>query len=155
MTITRTDSTEPAGLFRRICMQRQSDIGIAGLAVMGENLVLNMAGHGIPVSIYNRTQAKVERFLSDRGRDQNIYGSTSPADLVQSLAPPRRILMMLKAGSAVDAFIEALLPHLAAGDTLIDGGNSATRIPCGDSPRLQRTACISSAAGSPAARRGR
>ena len=125
MTITRTDSTEPAGLFRGICMQRQSDIGVAGLAVMGENLVLNMAGHGIPVSIYNRTQAKVERFLSGRGRDKNIYGSTSPADLVQSLAPPHRILMMLKAGSAVDAFIELLLPHLAAGDILIDGGNSS------------------------------
>ncbi len=108
-------------------MQRQSDIGVAGLAVMGENLTLNMAGHGIPVSVYNRTQAKVERFLTGRGRDLGIYGSTSPADLVQSLAPPRRILMMLKAGSAVDAFIEALLPHLTAGDILIDGGNSSYR----------------------------
>lgn len=108
-------------------MHKQSDIGVAGLAVMGENLVLNMAGHGISVSVYNRTQSKVDRFLTGRGKDRGILGSISLRDFVQSLAPPRKIMMMLKAGDAVDEFIKLLLPLLDPGDILIDGGNSNFR----------------------------
>lgn len=100
------------------------NIGVAGLAVMGENLVLNMAGKGFSVAVYNRTSAKTEKFISGRGNVEHIHGFAEVADFVASLERPRRIMMMLKAGSPVDQFIEQLLPFLEEGDLLIDGGNS-------------------------------
>ena len=99
-------------------------LGIAGLAVMGENLVLNMESKGFPVAVYNRTFARTEKFLAGRARGKNIGGFKQIADFVQSLEPPRKIMMMLKAGEPVDQFIEQLLPYLDKGDIIIDGGNS-------------------------------
>ncbi len=99
-------------------------IGIAGLAVMGENLVLNMASKGYSVAVYNRTSSKTEKFVNGRGKSDRIEGFTAIKDFVASLERPRRIMMMVKAGSPVDQFIEQLLPHLEAGDLIIDGGNS-------------------------------
>ena len=98
-------------------------IGVAGLAVMGENLVLNMASKGFSVAVYNRTYEKTERFLSGRAEGKEITGFQEIKDFVQSLESPRKILMMLKAGNPVDQFIEQLLPHLEKGDIVMDGGN--------------------------------
>ncbi len=100
------------------------DIGLIGLAVMGENLVLNMANHGFSVAVYNRTVSKVDDFITKRVTGQDILGCKSIPELVASLKPPRKVMLMVKAGSAVDDFIELLLPHLEKGDIIIDGGNS-------------------------------
>jgi len=99
-------------------------IGVAGLAVMGENLVLNMASKGFSVAVYNRTYEKTERFLAGRAAGKEIAGFHEVKDFVAALESPRKIMMMLKAGSPVDQFIEQLLPYLDAGDIVIDGGNS-------------------------------
>lgn len=99
-------------------------IGIAGLAVMGENLVLNMASKGFSVAVYNRTYGKTERFLSGRAKDKNISGYRDVESFVASLESPKKIMMMVKAGEPVDQFIEQLLPFLEEGDIVIDGGNS-------------------------------
>jgi len=108
-------------------MKKMSDIGVAGLAVMGENLVLNMESKGFTVSVFNRTSSKVDRFLAGRARDKNIKGFHGLKDFVQSLERPRKIMMMLRAGSVVDNFIDQLLPYLEKGDIVIDGGNSNFR----------------------------
>ncbi len=100
------------------------DIGLIGLAVMGENLALNMESKGFGVAVYNRTVSKVSTFIEGRAKGKNILGCHSIEDLCASLKKPRRILIMVKAGQAVDDFIEKLLPHLEPGDILIDGGNS-------------------------------
>lgn len=100
------------------------NIGVAGLAVMGENLVLNMASKGFSVSVYNRTYEKTERFLAGRAQGKEIAGFQNVADFVQSLESPRKIMMMVKAGEPVDMFIKQLLPYLEEGDIVIDGGNS-------------------------------
>ena len=105
-------------------MNTLSDIGVAGLAVMGENLVLNMANKGFSVSVFNRTTAKVDDFLEGRARGKNISGFHSIEKFVDSLQRPRKVMMMLKAGVVVDEFIEKLLPYLDQGDIVIDGGNS-------------------------------
>lgn len=105
-------------------MKKQSDIGLIGLAVMGENLVLNMESKGYQVSVYNRSTEKVDNFVNARGKDKNIVGTYSLEELVTSLERPRKVMMMIKAGPAVDATIEALLPHLEQGDIIIDGGNT-------------------------------
>lgn len=105
-------------------MSNLSQIAVAGLAVMGENLVLNMESKGFSVSVYNRTASKVDDFLATRAKGKNILGFHSVKELIASLERPRKIMMMLKAGSVVDDFIEQLLPHLEAGDIIIDGGNS-------------------------------
>ena len=105
-------------------MTRLSNIGVAGLAVMGENLVLNMERHGFLVSVFNRTRSRVDDFLAGRASAKNIRGFYSVRDLTASLERPRKIMMMLKAGSVVDEFIEQLLPCLEPGDIVIDGGNS-------------------------------
>jgi 6-phosphogluconate dehydrogenase len=105
-------------------MSNLSSIGVAGLAVMGENLVLNMASKGFSVSVYNRTSAKVDTFLAGRAQGKRISGFYSVKDFVNSLKRPRKVMMMLKAGSVVDGFIEQLLPFLEKGDIVIDGGNS-------------------------------
>ena len=105
-------------------MKAVSDIGLIGLAVMGENLVLNMESKGFHVSVYNRTVEKVENFVNGRGKGKNIYGATSLEDLVASLKAPRKVMLMVKAGQAVDDFIDKLIPLLEPGDVIIDGGNT-------------------------------
>ena len=105
-------------------MQPVSDIGLVGLAVMGENLVLNMESKGFHVSVFNRTVEKVDKFINGRGAGKNFYGAHSLEDFVASLKSPRRVFLMVKAGQAVDDFIEKLIPLLDKGDIIIDGGNS-------------------------------
>ena len=102
----------------------KADIGLVGLAVMGENLVLNMESHGFTVAVYNRTVAKVDDFVNGRGKDKNIIGTHSIEDLIANLKKPRKVMLMVKAGKPVDDFIELLIPHLEKGDIIIDGGNS-------------------------------
>ncbi len=102
----------------------KADLGIVGLAVMGENLILNMESKGFTVACYNRTVSKVDRFLEGRARGKNIIGTHTIEDLVESLAKPRKVMLMVKAGKPVDDFIELLLPRLEEGDIIIDGGNS-------------------------------
>jgi len=101
-----------------------ADIGLVGLAVMGENLVLNMESRGFTVAVYNRTVEKVDAFVGGRGKGKRIVGARSIAELVASLKRPRRVMLMVKAGKPVDDFIAQLLPHLSPGDVVIDGGNS-------------------------------
>ena len=101
-----------------------SDIGLIGLAVMGENLVLNLESRGFQVSVFNRSTERVTNFLADRAAGKRIRGTFSLAELASTLAKPRRIMMMVKAGKPVDDLIEQLIPLLEAGDILIDGGNS-------------------------------
>ena len=103
---------------------KKADIGLVGLAVMGENLVMNMESKGFTVAVYNRTTDKVKNFVEGRAKGKNIIGTYSLAELVDNLDKPRKIMMMVKAGQAVDDLIEQLLPHLEEGDILIDGGNS-------------------------------
>ena len=105
-------------------MKKFSDIGLIGLAVMGENLVLNMESKGFQVSVYNRSARKVVDFLADRAKGKKIIGTHSIEELVGSLARPRKVMLMIKAGSAVDEMIETLIPHLSPGDIIIDGGNT-------------------------------
>jgi 6-phosphogluconate dehydrogenase len=105
-------------------MNNLSDIGLIGLAVMGENLVLNMESKGFRVSVYNRTTQKVDDFLAGRAKGKNIVGAHTIEELVKSLALPRKIMIMVKAGSAVDDMISTLIPHLEKGDIIIDGGNT-------------------------------
>lgn len=104
-------------------MQKQN-IGLIGLAVMGENLILNMESHGFSVAVFNRTTAKVDNFTNGRAKGKKIKGCHSIEELVESLERPRKIMLMVKAGAPVDEFIELLLPHLEKGDIIIDGGNS-------------------------------
>lgn len=105
-------------------MSKQADIGVVGLAVMGENLILNMESKGFTVACYNRTVEKVDAFVGGRGKGKQLIGCHSIAELAASLKRPRRVMLMVKAGDAVDAFIDQLLPHLEPGDIVIDGGNS-------------------------------
>ena len=102
----------------------QGDIGVIGLAVMGQNLILNMNDHGYTVVAYNRTTSKVDDFLAGSAKDTNIIGAYSLQELINNLKAPRRVMLMVKAGEVVDAFIEQLVPLLDAGDIIIDGGNS-------------------------------
>mgnify|MGYP001037227159 FL=1 len=103
---------------------KKADIGLIGLAVMGENLVMNMESKGFTVAVYNRTTSKVSDFVNGRAKGKNIIGTYSVQELVDNLAKPRKVMMMVKAGKPVDDFIETILPYLEAGDILIDGGNS-------------------------------
>jgi 6-phosphogluconate dehydrogenase len=106
-------------------MSKKADIGLIGLAVMGQNLVLNLNDHGYSVAVYNRTTEKVDAFLADaaRGRD-TIIGTHSLEELVEQLSRPKKVMLMVKAGAVVDAFIAQLVPLLETGDVIIDGGNS-------------------------------
>ena len=106
------------------CRAGTADIGVIGLAVMGENLVLNMASRGYTVAVYNRTTPKVDTFLAGRAAGKSIVGAWSPQELVSKLAKPRRVMLMVQAGCAVDRVIDTLAPLLEPGDVLIDGGNS-------------------------------
>jgi 6-phosphogluconate dehydrogenase len=101
-----------------------ADIGLVGLAVMGENLVLNMASHGYTVAVFNRTTSKVDKFLAGRAQGKPIVGAHMVQELVAALKRPRKIMMMVKAGPPVDGVIDELVPLLEPGDILIDGGNS-------------------------------
>jgi 6-phosphogluconate dehydrogenase len=102
----------------------QGDIGLIGLAVMGQNLVLNMNDHGYTVVVYNRTTSKVDDFLANEAKGTNVQGAHSIQELVAKLKRPRRIMMLVKAGKPVDDFIAQITPHLEPGDIIIDGGNS-------------------------------
>jgi 6-phosphogluconate dehydrogenase len=102
----------------------KADIGLIGLAVMGENLVLNMESKGFTVAVFNRTIEKVKNFVEGRAKSKNIIGTYSLEELVGALKSPRKIMLMVKAGKPVDDFIENLIPLLDKGDIIIDGGNS-------------------------------
>src|SRR5436305_7719404 len=101
-----------------------ADVGLIGLAVMGENLVLNMESHGFTVAVFNRTTAKVDQFLGGRGQGKKLVGCHTVQELVAALRRPRKIMIMVKAGPPVDEVINELVPLLEPGDILIDGGNS-------------------------------
>ena len=105
-------------------MKAKADIGLIGLAVMGENLVLNMERNGFTVAVFNRTVEKVDKFMSGRGKDKKFIGAHSIEEFISSLERPRKVMLLVKAGKPVDDFIEMLLPYLEEGDIIIDGGNS-------------------------------
>jgi 6-phosphogluconate dehydrogenase len=105
-------------------MKNLSDIGLIGLAVMGENLVLNMESKGFQVSVFNRHTQKVDNFLAGRAKGKNIIGTYSIEELISSLQRPRKVMLMIKAGEAVDEMIDILIPNLEPGDIIIDGGNT-------------------------------
>ncbi len=105
-------------------MSELSDIGLIGLAVMGENLVLNMESKGFSVAVYNRSTEEVERFVNGRAKGKAITGCKSIEELCTNLSRPRKVMMMVRAGAPVDSVIEQLIPHLEEGDIIIDGGNS-------------------------------
>ena len=109
----------------------KSDIGLVGLAVMGENLALNLEQKGYRVSLYNRLRENspqaVDSFLANKGKNKHFIGTHSPKEFIESLKSPRKILLMIRAGHPVDEMITTLLPFLKKGDTIIDGGNSDYR----------------------------
>src|ERR1700756_1141971 len=107
------DKSEPIG-----------DIAVMGLAVMGQNLIMNMNDHGFTVVAFNRTVSKVDDFLAGPAHSSSVVGAHSLAEMVSQLKRPRRIMLMVKAGEAVDQTIEQLLPYLEPGDIIIDGGNT-------------------------------
>ncbi|NLW55523.1 MAG: decarboxylating NADP(+)-dependent phosphogluconate dehydrogenase [Firmicutes bacterium] len=105
-------------------MMSKADIGLIGLAVMGENLVMNMESKGFTVAVYNRTTEKVTNFVEGRAKGKKIIGTYSLEELVNNLKKPRKVMLMVKAGQPVDQFIDQLLPLMEPGDIIIDGGNS-------------------------------
>ena len=119
-------------------MENLADIGLIGLAVMGENLVLNMESKGFTVAVFNRTVDKVDKFVNGRGNGKNFIGTRSIEELCKSLKRPRKVMMLVKAGAAVDDFIEQIIPYLEPGDVIIDGGN--THFP----DTIRRTAYVES-----------
>jgi len=119
-------------------MEKLADIGLIGLAVMGENLVLNMESKGFTVAVFNRTVEKVDAFVNGRGKGKNFIGTHSIEELCRSLKRPRKVMMLVKAGQAVDDFIEKIIPFLEPGDVIIDGGN--THFP----DTIRRTAYVES-----------
>src|SRR6266550_1248010 len=105
-------------------MSANCDIGLVGLAVMGENLALNIESRGYSVAVFNRTTSKVDELIAGRAKGKKFVGCHSIEDLVVNLAKPRKVMMMVKAGPAVDDIIESLIPLLERGDIIIDGGNT-------------------------------
>ena len=105
-------------------MEAQADIALIGLAVMGQNLILNMDDHGFTVVAYNRSTEKVDQFLANEAKGTKVLGAHSIEEMVSKLKKPRRVMMLVKAGKPVDEFIDQFIPHLDAGDIIIDGGNS-------------------------------
>ncbi|MCA1689199.1 MAG: NADP-dependent phosphogluconate dehydrogenase, partial [Actinobacteria bacterium] len=108
-------------------MSGESRFGLTGLAVMGANLARNVAHHGVPIAVHNRTPSKTEQFMAEHGDEGQITGAASIPEFVAALAQPRVVMTMVKAGGPVDAVIEELAPHLSPGDIVIDGGNSHYR----------------------------
>src|ERR1041384_968590 len=105
-------------------MEPNADIALIGLAVMGQNLILNMNDRGFTVVAFNRTVSKVDDFLNKEAKGTKVIGAHSVEEMIGHLKKPRRVMLMVKAGTAVDEFIEQLLPHLEPGNIIIDGGNS-------------------------------
>src|SRR6187549_3833636 len=105
-------------------MEPQGDIAVIGLAVMGQNLILNMNDHGFTVVAHNRTVSKVDEFINKEAKGTQVVGAQSIPEMVAMLKKPRRVMLMVKAGKPVDEFIDQILPHLEPGDIIIDGGNS-------------------------------
>src|SRR5947199_450944 len=105
-------------------MEPKGDIALIGLAVMGQNLILNMNDHGFTVVAFNRTVSKVDDFLNKEAKGTKVIGAHSIEEMAGLLKKPRRVMLMVKAGQPVDEFIEHLLPHVDPGDIIIDGGNS-------------------------------
>ena len=105
-------------------MKQRADIGLIGLAVMGENLVLNMESKGYTVAVFNRTVEKVNNFIVGRGKDKNFIGAQTLEQFIASIERPRKVMLLVKAGKPVDDFIDKLIPLLDKGDIIIDGGNS-------------------------------
>jgi 6-phosphogluconate dehydrogenase len=105
-------------------MKQLADIGLIGLAVMGENLVLNMESKGYTVAVFNRTVSKVDVFINGRAKGKNIIGTHSIEEFLKSIKKPRKVMLLVKAGKAVDDFIEKLIPYMEKGDIIIDGGNT-------------------------------
>jgi len=105
-------------------MEPKADIALIGLAVMGQNLILNMNDHRFTVVAFNRTVEKVDQFLANEAKGTKVIGAHSIEEMIGLLKRPRRVMLMVKAGKPVDEFIEHLLPHLEPGDIIIDGGNS-------------------------------
>lgn len=118
MTVA-TDSTS-----RTAPLTTERHVGVIGLAVMGENLALNIERNGFPIGVYNRTRTRTDEFLATRTGGVDVQASFGVREFVGSLARPRRIIVMVKAGAAVDAVLEELTPYLDADDIVIDGGNS-------------------------------
>jgi 6-phosphogluconate dehydrogenase len=112
------------GLQEKSMSNESCDIGLIGLAVMGQNLVLNMNDHGYKVAVFNRTVSKVDEFIAQEAKGTEVVGAHSPEELCGLLKKPRRVMMMVKAGDVVDQTIASVLPYLEAGDIVIDGGNS-------------------------------
>src|SRR3954466_1188309 len=103
----------------------QSDIGLIGLAVMGQNLALNIADHGFQISVYNRTTEKTEKFVAENPNTPGgVVGTKTLEEFVRSIAQPRKIIILVQAGKATDAVIDSLVPLLAPNDIIIDGGNA-------------------------------
>ncbi|MCJ7819780.1 MAG: NAD(P)-binding domain-containing protein, partial [Bacteroidales bacterium] len=102
----------------------KADIGLIGLAVMGENLVLNIESRGFTVAVFNRSTEKVTNFVNGRGKDKNIIPTYSLEELIGNLSRPRRVMMMIKAGKPVDDYLDMIIPMLDKGDIIIEGGNS-------------------------------
>src|SRR5882724_6756758 len=111
-------------LLLKLNMEPKADIALIGLAVMGQNLILNMNDHGYTVVAFNRTVAKVDEFVAQQAKGTNVIGAHSIEEMVGLLKTPRRVMLMVKAGKPVDEFIEQLIPLLEPGDIIIDGGNS-------------------------------
>src|SRR5665647_754417 len=105
-------------------MNSLADIGLIGLAVMGENLVLNMESKGFTVAVFNRSTEKVDSFMQGRGKGKKFIGTHSIEQFVHAVKRPRKLMMLVKAGQPVDDLIEQMTPFLEAGDIIIDGGNS-------------------------------
>jgi 6-phosphogluconate dehydrogenase len=105
-------------------MEAKADFGLIGLAVMGQNLVLNMDDNGYTVAVFNRTVSKVDDFINGNAKGTKVIGTHSIEEFVSALKRPRRAMLLVKAGPAVDSFIDMLIPHLEPGDIIIDGGNS-------------------------------
>src|SRR5262250_1877623 len=105
-------------------MEAKADIAVIGLAVMGQNLILNMDDHGYTVVAFNRTVSKVDDFLANQAKGTKVIGAHSVEEMVAQLKRPRRVMLMVKAGEPVDETIRHVLPYLEAGDIIIDGGNS-------------------------------
>src|ERR1700735_4323255 len=108
-------------------MSSDPHFGLTGLATMGANLARNVAHHDIPVAVHNRTTSRMERFVEEHGSEGPITGHATTAEWIGALARPRVVMSMVQAGAATDAVIDEILPHLDAGDILIDGGNANFR----------------------------